>query len=839
MTKTADYKCPLVGINVIDFGWYYAGPMAGLFLADQGANVIRIVKPGARELPDQPYRVLNRNKKLLELDLKTEEGKAEALSLIEKADVLIENFRPGVMNGLGLGYVDAQKINPGIIYLSLPGFSATDEKRASIQAWEGVISAATCMYTDVSALNKQLQGPPLYTSIAQCSVYGALHGVIAVMAALLAREECRRGTFIETPLVDAALSGFPTDFIAAKLGAIYATIPEKFKPYMYSETDSPEDYREKLAGAWEANQSIPHPSARYYECADGRLVAFYGALFPAWNDIFYKTLGIEKEVLKEGFVNAGPWIQGLDNNLSSYGGLSPEKHQYLQDLIACAFRKKKADEWETLLSDKVLFLLPRTREEWLNMQVMHQTGVFTTLAERGAELVAPGRAVDVSGPDGALMQGFEEFASISKAEAEQFFAGGRVSDYSAQVEELGKADLLKGLRIMDMSNVLAGPSAGYFLAQYGAEVIKIDQTETAPHLLKAVQEANQSKRSLLASFRSAPGQKLLRELLSQADLVMHNVLDDTAERLGIQQSQLTDINPDLVSCQLSCFGGSFRGGWETRLGIDTVAQAASGLLSHYGWNDKPVPHGGAAAGDITAGLGMAFSALLALWQKRTTGYAGEARTSLVRMINYYQMPWMISEEGSCDWGEAKGQVSFGQSATQRLYKCRDGWIYVGAAAGREAELAALVANNAQAGEAELEAAFLSQDVALWQTQLQEAGIGAHPVVTMDQLCDASSLYKVDNNAAEEMAVGPLKVMLREDHPCGSPVITPMPAWTRIGKKRSVQRLTPAPRYGAHSREILKELGYRDRDIAHLIQLGVVFESLPALGSKSAHLYEPA
>ena len=78
MQQQNDYQGPLAGLNVIDFGHYYAGPMAAMLLADQGANVIHIVRPGEKELPEQQYRLLNRNKKLLTLDLKTPEGKAQA-----------------------------------------------------------------------------------------------------------------------------------------------------------------------------------------------------------------------------------------------------------------------------------------------------------------------------------------------------------------------------------------------------------------------------------------------------------------------------------------------------------------------------------------------------------------------------------------------------------------------------------------------------------------------------------------------------------------------------------------------------------------------------------------
>ncbi|WP_427968241.1 CoA transferase [Altererythrobacter sp.] len=107
-SKPSQLEGSLSGINVLDFGHYYPGPMAAMMLADQGANVIRVVKPGDLELPSQQYRLLNRNKKLLTLDLKSVEGKAQALSLIERADVVIENFRPCVMHRMGLDYASVK-----------------------------------------------------------------------------------------------------------------------------------------------------------------------------------------------------------------------------------------------------------------------------------------------------------------------------------------------------------------------------------------------------------------------------------------------------------------------------------------------------------------------------------------------------------------------------------------------------------------------------------------------------------------------------------------------------------------------------------------------------------
>ena len=170
MIQTNEPKGPLAGLNVLDFGHYYAGPAAAMHLADQGANVIRIAKPGDPELPQHQYRVFNRNKKLLTLNLKKAEDKAIAESLIKKADILIENFRPGVMKRLGLDYERVKELNPSLIYLSLPGFASTDKERAHIQAWEGILSAATGIYRDYSMVREKLNYPPLYTPLAHCSM---------------------------------------------------------------------------------------------------------------------------------------------------------------------------------------------------------------------------------------------------------------------------------------------------------------------------------------------------------------------------------------------------------------------------------------------------------------------------------------------------------------------------------------------------------------------------------------------------------------------------------------------------------------------------------------------
>ena len=122
-----------------------------MLLADQGAEVIKVDRPGQTGLRlRQQMAFFNRGKQHITLDLKNADDLAMAVKLIRSADVVIENFRPGVMQRLGLGAEEMTALNPGLVYLSLPGFASTDE-RASIRAFEGIISAAIGQYTDLQS----------------------------------------------------------------------------------------------------------------------------------------------------------------------------------------------------------------------------------------------------------------------------------------------------------------------------------------------------------------------------------------------------------------------------------------------------------------------------------------------------------------------------------------------------------------------------------------------------------------------------------------------------------------------------------------------------------------
>ena len=836
--KTNTYKGPLVGLNVIDFGHYYAGPMVGMLLADQGANVIRIVRPGEPELPEQQYRLLNRNKKLLTLDLSTEEGITRVLSLIEKADVLIENFRPGVMKRLGLDYANVKNRNSSLIYLSLPGFSSTDKERAHIQAWEGVMNAAAGGFTETHWWREQAGYSPLYTWVPMCSSHGSMQGAVAVLTALVAREKHNCGTVIEAPLVTAAVFGYLLSFVSRspsikEAGVSSKEVPTFLKRSVYFSGDNEHDQLEKLSLPY---QSLLGPFTQWYSCADGRDLMIWIQSTVALDKLL-KALGIHNQVKREGFQNEGHWSVGLDNNLDTLG---TEQKQHIVQLISKSFLSKPAAEWECILGRlNVAATVIRTRDEWMNLDSAHKAGIFTHMND----LVVPGQFVDVDGPEGALVSNdFAEAEWITPAKADELFAH-KLPRTPQRIKSasLKKGELLKDLKVLDFSNLVAGPTSTYTLAQYGANVIKIDPPRFVhPGLIPtSMMEVNQGKRSILTDLTTALGREVFRRLVQWADVVVHNSVDGVAERLGVTRTQLQAINPDVVVCQFSFLGGIHRdcGGWERYPGFDSLIQGISGIMTNYGTQDKPQFHGQITCGDIMGGVGGAFATLLGVYQKRKTGHAGEARSSLARMINYIQLPCMISENGSSDWGEPRGQFTLGENWWRRLYKCNDRSIYVEAMNDHSNLLAETVTGQSDTDEQTLEVAFAKHDYKYWLAKLAAADIACHLAVNANDIC-AQGMISVRNEAADEIAKGTVELVLRKDHPSGKPIINLAPTWVRIGEDHSYRRLTPALRYGQHTKEILIELGYSSDEINTLINLKVSHEYLPAMGGKH-YFFEPS
>lgn len=210
---------PLTGVRVVDFSHVLSGPYCTMLLADLGAEVIKIERPGTgdenrrmrsyegRSAGDEDYFYpMNRNKKSVELNLKDEADHARALKLIEGADVVVENFTPGTMAKLSLDYATLSAANPGLIYCSISGYGQTGPYRDR-KAYDSIVQAVC----GVMSITGEKNGPPVRSGLMFGDLSGALYAFSSIMVSLFARERTGKGTYIDLAMADALLSLFSTN----------------------------------------------------------------------------------------------------------------------------------------------------------------------------------------------------------------------------------------------------------------------------------------------------------------------------------------------------------------------------------------------------------------------------------------------------------------------------------------------------------------------------------------------------------------------------------------------------------------------------------------------------
>ena len=203
----------LGGVRVADFSRVLAGPYATMLLGDLGAEVTKIERPGSGDETREwgpPYDAdgvatyflgVNRNKRSVALDLSTPDGLTAALEIARRADVLVENFKPGTMERLGLGYADLRRTNPGVVYCSITGFGAGDGK--DLPGYDLVVQAVG----GLMSVTGPGEGQPTKVGVALVDVVAGLHAALGILAALRHRDRTGKGQRIQISLLGSLLSG--------------------------------------------------------------------------------------------------------------------------------------------------------------------------------------------------------------------------------------------------------------------------------------------------------------------------------------------------------------------------------------------------------------------------------------------------------------------------------------------------------------------------------------------------------------------------------------------------------------------------------------------------------
>jgi crotonobetainyl-CoA:carnitine CoA-transferase CaiB-like acyl-CoA transferase len=392
---------------------------------------------------------------------------------------------------------------------------------------------------------------------------------------------------------------------------------------------------------------------------------------------------------------------------------------------------------------------------------------------------------------------------------------------------------LAGLKVIELSHIMAGPACGMMLADLGAEVIKVekfpdgdDSRRMVPPKVDSESAAfmilNRNKRGTAINLKSEAGRGLLRRMLSTADVIIENFRPGTMERLGIGYESLRQANPGLIYCQLTGFGAT--GPYADRAGFDLIAQGMSGIMSLTGEGPgRPPVKVGVPLTDMTAGVLGVVAILAAYAHRLKTGQGQKVETSLLE-AGILHTAWQSAIFFAT--GKSPGPLGSAHplSAPYQAIQTADGWINIGAA--NQANWLRLIEiiglprlgdderfrdnaarlHNLPALIELLTARFRERPTDEWLALLEAGGVPAGPVLTIEQMVENPQVQ------ARDMVVEVEHKKIGSTRALGTPVkfsATP----TRVRRA--------APLLGEHTREILAEYGLAPAEIDKLIHDGDV------------------
>lgn len=753
----------LSGVRVLEISSRASGSILGMLLADQGAAVTKIIGGdlGSTDAVQPPsFYTWNRGKRLIWLEPDLESGTAAVTEMLGSTDVIVAD---DVAMGAMLGIDDAtaRAIRPEIIYCSLPALPGG----LGIAAPEvdPLVGAMTAVHQ-----TSHSDPAPSYNPLALPSVLAATRAAAAVTAALAARDRGSAGRSVEVSLYEAMLMAWGRHLVRLGEHEDIGVVP-------------------KL------------PLLRQYRCADGRYVQLHGNYETRWSRILLQVAG-HSEYIDE----AAKVVRS--------GGSDPQVQATWLRRITAYMLTRPAAEWEQLLNDAGgAAAMSRTVEEWLDHEHPREAGlVVETAGTPYGTMKQPGVAVTVSG--GAVGARPDEVESRP---------GHR---RPARGTATGPHLPLSGVRVLDLTILIAGPTCGRTLAELGAEVIKIDDPHRVPSIHSWV-DANRGKSSLLLDLKAPEGREIFWRLLDSADVVVSNYRRGKLGKLGLGYEDIVRRRPNIVYASVNAYGA--KGPWAGWAGWEQVVQAASGhQVRRAGRRQTPMVVTPWVC-DYTAGLLAAYGVALAMHDQARGGGPRHVETSLAASAALVQSQYFFDYPGYVR-KEIEGPACLGESALSRLYEARDGWLFLEASPPgawdrlvRLPELAALAADGRFADavgravheselSAELARLISTKDKRHWIAELTRLGVPTVERRTLEDL-------RADSGLRER------GVIVTRAHPVYGSVryVDTQVRWSDV----AAPDLGPPPAPGQNTRDVLHRAGYGDDEIARLLQREVVAEEV--------------
>jgi len=397
-------------------------------------------------------------------------------------------------------------------------------------------------------------------------------------------------------------------------------------------------------------------------------------------------------------------------------------------------------------------------------------------------------------------------------------------------------NLLEGVRVLDMTNVLAGPFAGYQLALLGADVIKVetagsgdlarqlgaDPDLSAEYMGVSFLAQNADKRSVTVNLKTEGGKKVFEQLLADADVLLENFRPGVLARLGFDWERLHELNPRLIYCAVSGFGAT--GPMSSRPAYDQVVQGLSGIMSVTGDTESAPLRVGYPVCDSFGGMAAAMTVCAAIVRQRQTGQGAYLDTSMLDAA-ITSMGWVVSNH----LVTGKEPVPMGNenmtSAPSGAFRTADGVLNIAANKQEQYEILCKVLGreelvtdprfvtredrkrNREILRDELEISLKERTAAEWDEILLDTGVPAAPVAPVSEALRSDQIRHRGLISELDVAAG-----------SGTVQVLGLP--THVDGE-SVRPDTPPPTLGEHTDEILREIGFSAEQITRFREEGAV------------------
>ena len=792
--KSTDGLSLASGLRVIEIGESIAAALAGMVLADYGAEVWVIEPPDGSRLRRLPgFPMWGRGKRFAPVDLAAADGQRQLAGLVADADVVIAALQPATADRLGVDGEHLSARHPRLVHCEITGFGR-GHPMSGVAGYEAVVAARGGRAHEFGVLFGGER--PAFPAVPVATYASAMLALQGVFAALVERERTGRGQRISTSLLDAlGVYDMVTWAPGQDRGLRLADNPMLF--YTVGRTSD---------GVWlQFSQNAPR-------------------LFRA----FLRAIGLE-HLLDEPRYARAPSVP------------DPDDAREMRAVLMARISERTWEEWQAVFaSDPNVSAEPFARPGD---------------ALRHPQLLHTGDACDVDDPDAGPTRWLGPLVTCSATPplrhppAPRRAAAAGPLRWTSAPPPAGPTDegstrrLLQGVTVLEFSTWIATPTCTSLLADLGARVIKVEPLEGDPirsHQLASYKTV-QGKEAVTLDLKAPEGREIVHRLVADADVLAHNYRPGAPERLGIDYPTVRAINPYLVYLYAASYGSS--GPMSARPAFHVTCGAVCGGALAQAGEGKPPPPGveltaaelarwsqyltrsNEANPDYNAGLAAAAAITMALWARERTG-TGQALETRMMLSNAYTLSeHFIDYEGRPPRRFPDHDVH-GLGALHRLYPASEGWLLVVAPGDREfAGLVTAIGRPALVGDArfsdggardahdaelarELGAVFATRPAGAWEAELTSRGVACvevHPGPHAAYIFDApwaEPLGFVEMTGAS--GFGPYRRYGRAVRAAWEPGLS-----------------SAADHAGAHTRQVLARVGYDDDDVDKLLAMGVV------------------